>query len=75
MIDSRFLGAVAPDEIRWRSDLDGDLGVGYEVSAQLREGRHVITVTAPDGRGGSLEERGIIIVGGRPAGIAGQTQR
>jgi hypothetical protein len=75
MIDCRGLGAVAPDEIRWHSDLEGDLGVGYEVAAQLREGRHVITVTAPDGRGGSLAERGIIIVGGRPAGIAGQTQR
>ena len=75
MIDCRGLGAVAPDEIRWHSDLEGDLGVGYEVSAQFREGRHVITVTAPDGRGGSLAERGIIIIGGRPAGIAGQTQR
>ncbi len=74
MIDSRGLGAVAPDEIRWQSDLDGDLGVGYELAPQLREGRHVITVTVPDGRGSSLAERGIIIVGGRPAGIAGQTQ-
>jgi hypothetical protein len=74
-IDCRGLGAVAPDEIRWHSDLEGDLGVGYDVSPQLREGRHVISATAPDGRGGSLEERGIIIVGGRPAGIAGQVQR
>jgi hypothetical protein len=75
MIDCRGLGAVAPDEIRWRSDLDGDIGSGYEVAPQLRDGRHVITVTAPDGRGRSLSERGIIIVGGRPAGIAGQMQR
>jgi hypothetical protein len=75
MIDCRGLGAVTPDEIRWQSDLEGDLGVGYEVAPQLHEGRHVITVTAPDGRGGSLTERGIIVVGGRPAGIAGQTQR
>jgi hypothetical protein len=75
MIDCRGLGAVRPDEIRWYSDLDGELGVGYELAAQLGDGRHVITVTAPDGRGGSLAERGIIIVGGRPAGIAGQTQR
>jgi hypothetical protein len=75
MVDCRGLGAVPPDEIRWHSDLDGELGAGYELAAQLRDGRHVITVTAPDGRGGSLAERGIIIVGGRPAGIAGQTQR
>jgi hypothetical protein len=75
MIDSRGLGAVAPDEIRWQSDMDGDIGSGYEIAPQLRDGRHVITVTAPDGRGGSLSERGIIIVGGRPAGIAGQMQR
>jgi hypothetical protein len=75
MIDCRGLGAVRPDEIRWHSDLDGELGVGYELAAQLGDGRHVITVTAPDGRGGSLAERGIIIVGGRLAGVAGQTQR
>jgi hypothetical protein len=72
MIDCRGLGAVRSEEIRWRSDLDGELGLGYELVAQLRDGRHVITVTAPDGRGGSLAERGIIIIGGRPAGIASQ---
>ena len=75
MIDCRGLGAVRADEIRWHSDLDGELGAGYEIVAHLRDGRHLITVTAPDGRGGSVSERGIIIVGGRPAGIAGQTQR
>jgi hypothetical protein len=77
MIDCRGLGAVPPDEIRWHSDVEGDIGSGYEVAPLLRDGRHVITVTAPDGRGGSLSERGIIIVSGRgrPAGIAGQMQR
>jgi hypothetical protein len=74
MIDCRGLGAVAPDEIRWQSDVEGDLGVGYELAPHLREGRHLITVKAPDGRGGSLEQRGIIIVSGRPAGIASQSQ-
>jgi hypothetical protein len=74
MIDCRGLGVVRSDEIRWHSDLDGDLGLGYELVAQLQDGRHLITVTAPDGRGGSLAERGIIIVGGRPAGVVGQAQ-
>lgn len=73
-IDCRGLGSPVPDEIRWHSDLEGDLGVGYEIAPQLRQGRHVITASAPDGRGGSIEERGIIVVGGRPAGITGQTQ-
>jgi hypothetical protein len=74
MIDCRGLVVVRSDEIRWHSDLDGDLGLGYELVAQLQDGRHLITVTAPDGRGGSLAERGIIIVGGRPAGVVGQAQ-
>ncbi|WP_143198937.1 hypothetical protein [Bradyrhizobium sp. NAS80.1] len=74
MIDCRGLGVVRSDEIRWNSDLDGDLGLGYELVAQLRDGRHLITVTAPDGRGGSLAERGIIIVGGRPAGVVSQAE-
>ena len=65
-IDTRGLGVVAPQEIRWRSNIDGELGAGYDLAAQLSEGRHEITATAPDGRGGTLSERGIIIVGGRP---------
>lgn len=70
-VDTRGLGPVSSQEIRWHSSLDGDLGAGYDLIAQLGEGRHEITVTAPDGRGGSISERGIIIVGGRPN--AGET--
>ena len=51
--------AVAPHEIRWHSSLQGELGAGCELIAELGEGEHVITATAPDGRGGSLAERGI----------------
>src|SRR3954453_21709930 len=61
MIDCRGLGAMRPSEIRWHSDLDGELGVGYDLVAYLRDGRHSITVTAPDGRGGSVSEHGIFI--------------
>jgi hypothetical protein len=63
-VDSRGRGAPAPQEIRWTSSLDGELGFGRELVAQLGEGRHEITATAPDGIGGSLAERGIIIVSG-----------
>ena len=65
-VDSRGRGAPAPQEIRWNSSLDGELGFGRELIAQLGEGRHEITAPAPDGIGGSLAERGIIIVGGKP---------
>jgi hypothetical protein len=65
-VDTRGHGAIAPHEIRWRSSLEGELGVGLDLIAQLGEGRHEIAVTAPDGIGGTLSERAIIIVGGRP---------
>jgi hypothetical protein len=66
MVDTRGLGAVAPSEIRWSSDLDGELGFGYSLAPGLRDGRHELTASAPDGLGGTLAARAIIIVGGRP---------
>ncbi len=65
-VDTRGLGAIAPMEIRWTSDRDGELGFGYSLTPDLREGRHELTATAPDGLGGTLSVRAIIIVGGRP---------
>ena len=67
LIDTRGRGAVAPHEIRWTSSLQGELGAGYDLIAELVEGEHALTVTIPDGIGGVLTERAIIIVGGRPA--------
>ena len=49
LIDTRGLGPVARHEIRWHSSLQGELGAGYELIAELGEGEHVITATAPDG--------------------------
>lgn len=66
MVDTRGLGAVAPTDLRWASNLDGELGFGYALTPDLSEGRHEVVVTAPNGLGGTLEERAIIIVGGRP---------
>ena len=65
MLDCRGLGAVLPTDIRWSSNLDGELGFGYALAPELSAGRHELTATAPDGLGGTLAERGIIIVGGR----------
>jgi hypothetical protein len=65
VIDHRGLGAPAPDEIRWSSDVVGDLGAGYGIAPDLPAGEHTVTVTAPDGLGGTLSERAIIVVGGR----------
>jgi hypothetical protein len=66
MLDSRGLGAILPSDIRWSSNLDGEIGSGYALTPDLSKGRHELTATAPDGLGGTLAERGIIIVGGRP---------
>jgi hypothetical protein len=66
MVDTRGLGVIGPQEIRWSSSLDGELGLGYALTVDLSEGRHELTATAPDGLGGVLTERAIIIVGGRP---------
>jgi hypothetical protein len=55
-----------PSQMQWSSNLDGELGVGYDLTAPLSAGRHQLTVTAPDGIGGTLSERAIIIVGGSP---------
>jgi hypothetical protein len=67
LIDTCGRGAVAPHEIRWTSSLQGEIGTGYDVIAELLEGEHVLTVTIPDAVGGLLTERAIIIDGGRPA--------
>jgi len=64
-VDTRGLGAIAPADIRWSSSLDGKLGFGHALTADLREGQHEVTVTAPDGLGGTVAEHGTIIVGGR----------
>lgn len=66
VVDTRGLGAIMPPDIRWTSNLDGELGSGYALTPDLREGRHELIATAPDGLGGMLAERAIIIVGGRP---------
>jgi hypothetical protein len=66
MVDNRGLRPLPPGDIRWRSNLQGELDAGYTITAQLGQGEHEITVSAPDGIGGLLTERAIIIVGGRP---------
>ncbi|MCC7341745.1 MAG: hypothetical protein IT170_11725 [Bryobacterales bacterium] len=63
-IDARGLGGVHPKEVRWVSNLDGELGFGFVLNTQLSPGRHELTVTADLGHGNGISERGIIIVGG-----------
>ena len=66
MIDLRGHEGVAPHEILWHSDLDGELGRGYMLSVDLGEGRHRITATIPGGASDRVQATSIIIVGGRP---------
>lgn len=51
------------DELSWRSDVDGELGRGRRLRAQLSPGRHVLTLTAGVGeRAGSSS----VVVGIHP---------
>lgn len=68
-VDARGLNGTSPGDVAWSSDRDGELGRGFELGVRLTEGRHEITARIPDGLGGTLAERGIIIVGGRPPGL------
>lgn len=68
-VDARGLGGVQPHEVVWTSDRDGELGRGFDLDVTLSDGRHAITARIPDGRGATLAERGIIVVGGRPVGL------
>ncbi len=46
-------GTCAPDEVMWRSSLEGTLGTGYQmVRGDLRTGSHRITLSLPDDAGG-----------------------
>jgi hypothetical protein len=66
LVDTRGLGPPSYEEVHWSSDVDGDLGTGYELTADLSAGEHTVTVTIPDGLGSTLSVRAIIVVGGRP---------
>ena len=47
-------GAIANDNLKWTSSLDGSLGTGLVIqrsAATLSEGTHLITLTATDGGG------------------------
>jgi hypothetical protein len=67
-IDTRGLGGVQAHEVLWASDRDGAIGRGFDLELPLSDGRHEICATIPDGLGGTLAQRGIIIVGGKPVG-------
>jgi hypothetical protein len=56
-VDTRGLGPVLPHEVTWTSDRDSELGRGFTLLARLWTGRHEITVSIPDGLGGTVKER------------------
>jgi hypothetical protein len=50
-------GSLEPEQISWRSNLDGQLGQGARLSlADLTAGRHTITVNVEDGEGARASE-------------------
>jgi hypothetical protein len=64
VLDLRGHAPLQAHDLQWRSDIDGDLGVGAAITAHLSAGTHQVTVSGPDGIGGTLQEVAIIIVGG-----------
>lgn len=44
-------GDLVDDAVYWQSDLDGDLGTGFEISPILSIGRHTIILTGKDSSG------------------------
>jgi len=46
-------GPLPETALRWSSSLDGDLGTGSQVLANLSQGEHILTFTATDGDGNS----------------------
>jgi hypothetical protein len=53
------------EEMVWRSDVDGPLGIGYQILAQtLSKGHHRIILTIPDGLGGEVSTGVDILVTG-----------
>ena len=49
-------GFLSPDQLTWSSDLDGDLGVGSYLVADLSPGNHTITLTGEDSSGMTAED-------------------
>jgi len=47
-------GTLGEAALGWSSDLDGDLGVGSQVLANLSLGQHIITLTATDSDGNTV---------------------
>jgi hypothetical protein len=64
---SQHHGVASPSELRWSSDLDGDLGAGREVRGVLQPGLHEVTLRAPDGQGGEVTGSVRIQVQPRPS--------
>ena len=47
-------GSIPGDKLTWRSDVQGELGKGYEVAVtNLTPGPHILTLTAVDSQGKS----------------------
>lgn len=58
-------GVLQGTAISWHSSLDGPLGHGLLLSATLRPGRHVLTMTATDSDGNQASVRVALQVAGR----------
>jgi hypothetical protein len=71
-------GELTGDDLVWRSDLDGQIGIGESFSRDdLSEGTHRITLTATDGDGapGQVSIEITITGSGAPIANAGADQR
>jgi len=72
LVDTRGLGAPPLEAVQWHSNVQGELGAGLDLSVHLDVGTHDVSVSLPDGLGGTVSDRAIIVVGGHSALAGGQ---
>jgi hypothetical protein len=72
---SREDGTLPENALRWRSDIDGELGTGRLLMVELSPGRHVVAVTATSSAGAERTQDVVITVEERSSGEPGRASK
>jgi hypothetical protein len=60
---SADFGAAPAGALHWMSDVDGELGYGWQLDVPLSPGGHRLTATAPDGTGATATASVVVTAG------------